>query len=748
MDHVGFLCTIQELSWAFTGSGNIEQLLRKVVTMVARHISARVCSIYLYDHSRRELSLCANIGLNTDAAGPITLKPGEGLTGIALETMQPVCVNGGSSHPGYKFFIGSNEELFDAFCAVPILRGIHKIGVLVVQREKTEPFSAEEITAMRAVSNQLATTIENAQMLLDIETRTDTPAPDSALVKHRFLRGKVASRGFAYAEAVVAGREQTLDDAAPADTAAPTTHDDFIAALDATRRELEELQRRVEERLADGASLIFGAHLLLLKDPQFTGEMAQKIDEGYDAIVAVQHVARKYIDLFSRQESEYLREKRDDVKDLARRLLSHLTRRPTDITEAASRIVVARELLPSDILKLAFENVAGIILVSGGVTSHLSILARSLALPLMICDEPGLTNLPGGVRILMDGDQGTIYLNPDNTIVATFLAREKANTLSRATDTVVHPTTSTVDNIPVGLFANINLLSDLDAALAMQAEGVGLYRTEFPFMIRATFPSEEEQFVIYRKLNERMSGREVTFRTLDIGGDKVLSHYHDYKENNPFLGMRSLRFTLSKQEIFIDQIRAILRAGFDARLRIMFPMVSSLDEFRQARAIVTEAIADLKRDGIAHNSAPAIGMMVELPSVLSIIDVLAAESDFFSIGSNDFIQYMLAVDRTNEKVASFYLPHHPAVLRGINTVVAAARAKNRVVSICGDMAHEVRYIPLLLGIGIRSFSVDPGYIPAIQRTIESVNMRDAQTLAHNVLSTASILQIEGLLGMN
>jgi phosphotransferase system enzyme I (PtsP) len=310
---------------------------------------------------------------------------------------------------------------------------------------------------------------------------------------------------------------------------------------------------------------------------------------------------------------------------------------------------------------------------------------------------------------------------------------------------MMKPFTATTDGVRVQLMANINLLSDLKVACGLNCDGVGLYRTEFPFLIRTTFPTEAEQHVIYRKLVEAMHDKPVTFRTLDAGGDKILSYYHDIQEQNPAMGMRSIRFSLRNKAIFLEQLRAILRAGAGAELRIMFPMISSVDEFHQARDAVSEAIEQLEKQGIEHHEKPKLGMMVELPSVIDLIDDFAREAEFFSIGTNDFIQFMLGVDRTNESVADFYLPHHPAVLRALNRIVHGVLEHGREISICGDMAHQPQYIPFLLGIGVQAFSVDPVYLLRTQQVITTTSLGYAQSLARSVLAQSRIGDVAALL---
>jgi len=450
--------------------------------------------------------------------------------------------------------------------------------------------------------------------------------------------------------------------------------------------------------------------------------------------------------MFGKLSNDYLREKRQDVQDIGKRLLLHLVGDREGRQDHKGGIIIVQELYPSELLKLSSQGVQGVILLSGGITSHLSILARSLEIPLVITETPQLLRLPADTQIFLDAEEGFVHVNPAKSVLDLFdkikTQKQKPGTRESPAALVRKTLTKTKDGARVQLLANVNLLSDLKHARAAAAQGVGLYRTEFPFIVRSDFPTEEEQYIVYKKVVDALDGQELTFRTLDIGGDKILSYYDYGKEQNPFLGMRSIRFSLKHKDIFIQQVRAILRAGASADLKIMFPMISSLDEFLDAKAVVLGCIKDLSREGVACHKNPKIGLMVELPSVLEIIDDLAQEADFFSVGTNDFVQYMLAVDRTNEKVAEFYLPHHPSILRSLKKVIAAADGHGKEVSICGDMAHDERYIFYLLGIGLRRFSLDSSYIPGIRAVIRDIDLGEAAEKTGRLLRCNKIEDID------
>ena len=492
--------------------------------------------------------------------------------------------------------------------------------------------------------------------------------------------------------------------------------------------------------------MIFTAHLMMLKDSRFTGEMASRIQRGEAPHAAVLAVARYYIGLFSASPHAYLREKANDVEDLAKRILANLVRQPAaEQPERAGKVVIAAELHPSDVLWLASENVSGIVLVRGGLTAHVSIIARSLGIPLLIADRPDLLALAEGTPVLLDAEAGNVYVRPSAEVIARFKERERAKIEMRPALGAIRPETRSADGVRVKLMANINLLSEVRLAMDLQVDGIGLYRTEFPFLIRTAFPAEEEQLPVYTALLRQAGDKEVTIRTLDLGSDKLLLR-SETREENPALGLRSTRFLLRHRDILGQQLRAILRAAADHKnLRILFPMISSLEEFREVRAEVNRAIDELRRSRLPCCENPAVGLMVEMPAAVEIIDDLAREADFLSIGTNDLIQYFLAVDRANDRVASYFLPHHPAVLRALRRVAEAAREREREITVCGEIAHDERLIPFLLGIGIRSLSMDPNHLLRAQTAIMSVTIAEAERLAEAILAESTVQGVERIL---
>ncbi len=739
-DPTKLICGIGELSDLFADAPNLDTFLQRIVDMISEHMNSEVCSIYLYYEETDELVLKATKGLHPKSIGNVRMRLGEGLTGLALKELRPICERNASRNPNFKFFPGIGEEEFESFLAVPIVHGHTRIGVMVIQNTRKDYFDEEDSKLLRAITSQLATTIEMAKWLMSVHER---PPADRGHLPHtelKFVKGRVGSPGFAFAESLVLANDPVRILASTQEFAHCTLND-FYRAVRVTEKQLEESQKRIEERLSDVASLIFTAQILMLKDKSFIEGIVELIKREVNPPMAILGVVKDYVNRFKAIPNTYLREKSQDVQDIGYRLLKNLMGLGEKASDYEGRIVISEELFPSDALKLSTQKVAGLIVLSGGASSHLSILARSLNIPLVIAEEPALLNLPSKTKILLDAQEGYVYINPAEDITNFFKEKETAHPKGHPLRESLKPFTQTKDGVRITLLANVNLLSDVKTALEFKAEGIGLYRTEFPFIVRSDFPSEEEQFVVYEKIVKSMADREITFRTLDIGGDKILSYYHHGKEENPFLGMRSIRFSLKHKDVFFQQLRAILRSGSHADLKIMFPMISSLDEFLEAREIVLECIHSLKREKILCHEHPQIGMMVELPSVLEIIEDLAKEVDFFSIGTNDFIQYMLAVDRTNEKVAEFYLPHHPSVLRALKRVVDAARIHGKEVSICGDMANDERYVFYFLGIGIRKISLEARYIPKIQKVIFSIDLKATEKEVQGVLAKSKITEI-------
>ena len=742
-DNVSLICDIGELAGLFERTKNIDDFLKTAVSTVAYHMRAAVCSVYLYDEATQELILKANQGLS-NAEGRVRLKLGEGLVGRSLKELRPIRESNALRSPFFRLIPNINEESYIAFLAVPILRGNARVGVLVVQDPVEDYFDENDTKALRAIAAQLATTIENFNLILSIRKSGEPSTPQTPVADEpRFLKGVAASPGYAIGKAFVLDREDEAETSGNGET---YTASDFQQSLQKTENQLAHLQRHMEEQFADVASMIFSAHLLILKDDMFSGEMAKIIQAGSDPRSAILTIVHDYVTRFSASNNPRLREKVHDVMDLGRRLLQNLAGgTAVDAPDYKGRVIIANDILPSEIVKLVAQRAEGLVVIGGGITAHVSILTRSLQIPMVAVDNPALLSLPPGRTVILDGDQGNVFIEPDMGIIKSF---EQLSASRRVAEKFVASDAAgaaTRDGQRVRVMANINILNEVGVAAKMNASGIGLYRSEVPFIVRSNLPSEEEQFRIYSKIIGSMPDKPILFRTLDVGGDKVLSYFPAVSEANPFLGLRALRFSLRNKNIFSEQLRALLRAGSGTELSIMFPLVSSVDDFLEARSIVAQCIAALETEEIEHNAAPKLGAMIELPSAVEIIEELAVECDFLSIGSNDLVQHILAVDRTNEHVSSLYIAHHPAVLRTLKRIAQAAIAQNKPLSFCGEMASDPKMLPFLLGIGIRTVSVEVRQIPKLHRLISQVDTAAAATAAKHLLTLGRIRDVEASL---
>ncbi|MFP3388807.1 phosphoenolpyruvate--protein phosphotransferase [Brevibacillus sp. SIMBA_040] len=557
--------------------------------------------------------------------------------------------------------------------------------------------------------------------------------------------GVKASTGIAIGKAfLLAAPDFQIKMVAIEDTASEIKR--FKAALESAKLDLQGIVTRVEQEMGDDHADIFKAHLLVLEDPELVDTVKEKIEqEKVNAESAVSDVAQVFIGLFEQMDDEYMRERAADIRDVTKRIVSHLLgisfAGPGELTEEV--IVVAEDLTPSDTAQLDRQFVKGFVTDIGGRTSHSAIMARSLEIPAVVGTRVITGVVEPGTTIILDGHEGIVIIDPSPEEVADYERKQAEYAGRRAELTkLVHEKTLTTDQHYVELAANIGSPDDLAGVLANGAEGVGLFRTEFLYMGRDDFPTEEEQFLAYKQVLEQMGGKPVVIRTLDIGGDKQLSYLPMPEELNPFLGFRAIRLCLDNQELFRTQLRALLRASVYGNLKIMFPMIATLEEFRQAKQILEEEKKGLLEKGIAVSDRYEAGIMIEIPAAAMMADQLAREVDFFSIGTNDLIQYTMAADRMNERVAYLYQPYHPAVLRLIYNVIKAAHANSKWVGMCGEMAGDSIAIPILLGFGLDEFSMSAGSILPARQQISRLSLEEASQHTEAILSMSTSEQVE------
>jgi len=522
-------------------------------------------------------------------------------------------------------------------------------------------------------------------------------------------------------------------------------------ALDATRTDLRQLRADTARELDEEHAQIFEAHLLLLDDVVLREELRSDLErEQINMERLLVRLSQHYQKEMSALRDPHVKERIVDMLDVADRVLHHLMKseRPNLRRLAAPSIIVAHGLSPSDTATLDLDNTVGLALDTGSVTSHTAILARALEIPAVV----GLTYLSShietGSTLILDGVAGQVVLQPAPETIARYeiarddLAQQQALLLAEASR---RGPCQTKDGGALSIQANIELPIEVAHSKKMHAEGIGLYRTEYLFLHRDTLPSEEEQYEAYAAAARAMAPCPVTLRTIDIGGDKVLRHLDTYIEENPQLGWRAIRFCLERPDIFKAQLRAMFRASAEGNVQIMFPMISGLEELRQVKAVVEDVRADLRQRGVAFNEEVRIGSMIEVPSAVMVADLLAKECDFFSIGTNDLIQYSLAVDRTNKKVAHLYQPAHPAVLRMLKRTIAAADAAGIPCGVCGEMAGDPLYTEILLGLGVTSLSMSTGAIPLVRAEVTQTKLKNARELAAQALGLESVLDVRSLL---
>lgn len=554
------------------------------------------------------------------------------------------------------------------------------------------------------------------------------------------LKGIAASQGVAIGKALVIEEiKPEIKKIELEATEVSTELERFRQAVEVSRQQLEKIKQAAERKLGTDKAEIFGAHLLMLEDPEFTGSVEQKISgENVNAEYALKEVTEMFVSIFDSMDNEYMKERAADVKDVSGRLVNNLLGiGDTSLLNLdCERIVVARDLTPSDTAQMDKNYVIGFAVEVGGRTSHSAIMARTMEIPAVV----GLGSIKGIKNedmLILDGSNGVLIINPDEAVLQEYEHRKLEEQKSKKElEALRDLETVTRDGRKILLAANIGSPNHTEGVLRNGAEGIGLFRTEFLYMESDAAPDEEQQFNAYKAVLQDMGNRPVIIRTLDIGGDKQLAYLNIGAEANPFLGYRAIRLCLDRRDLFKTQLRALYRASVYGNLKIMFPMISSLQELRQAKSAVEEVKAGLEAEHIAYG-AVEIGIMIEIPSAAVISDVLAKEVDFFSIGTNDLIQYTVAVDRMNERIAYLYDPFHPAVLRLIKLVIDNAHKAGKHVGMCGEMAGDRAIIPVLLGMGLDEFSMSASGILSARKLIRGLDFEYAEKLAGEVLQLGS-----------
>ncbi|MGE6488654.1 phosphoenolpyruvate--protein phosphotransferase [Paenisporosarcina sp. NPDC076898] len=554
------------------------------------------------------------------------------------------------------------------------------------------------------------------------------------------LSGIAASNGIAIAKAFrLENPELNVEKTAIVDIEAELAR--FDSAITQSKSELETIKEQTSKQISDEEAAIFSAHLLVLSDPELLGPITDKIkSEKVNAEFALQETSNMFISLFESMDNDYMKERASDIRDVTKRVLAHLLgvsiQNPSMIADEV--IIIAEDLTPSDTVQLNPQFVKGFITDIGGRTSHSAILARTLEIPAVVGAKTVMSSIENGSLVIVDGLDGNIVVNPDTETIAQY-EEKKANYKQQKSEwaRLKNEATITADGHHVELGANIGTPTDVVGVIDHGGEAIGLYRTEFLYMGRSQFPTEDEQTEAYASVLKQMNGKPTVVRTLDIGGDKELSYLQLPKELNPFLGLRAIRLCLEMKDMFRTQLRALLRASVHGNLKIMFPMIATLEEFRQAKALFLEEKAKLEEQGVEVSKSIEVGIMVEIPSTAVMADVFAKEVDFFSIGTNDLIQYTLAADRMNERVSYLYQPFNPAILRLVKNVIDASHKEGKWTGMCGEMAGDEIAIPILLGMGLDEFSMSASSILKARSQISKLSKSQMESHIETILSLST-----------
>ncbi len=729
------LNTLRKIVQEVNAAKDLKAALGIIVQRVREAMGSQVCSVYLLDPETNRFVLMATEGLNKKAIGKVSMAPNEGLVGLVGTREEPLNLEHASEHPRYRYFAETGEERYASFLGSPIIHHRKVMGVLVIQQKEQRKFDEGEEAFLVTMSAQLAGVIAHAETTGSIR---GLGKQGKGIQEAKFI-GVPGSPGAAVGTAVVVLPPADLEvvpDKSVDDIAAELQL--FNTALEGVRSDMRALSAKMATQLRPEERALFDVYLMMLEDAALGNEVVKIIRTGQWAQGALRQVVTEHVNRFELMDDAYLRERASDVKDLGRRLLAYLQQaRQQTLVYPDNCILVSEELSPAMLGEVPEGKLVGLVSVQGSGNSHVAIFARAMGIPTVM----GAVDLPyskiDGIQLIVDGYHGEVFTNPSEVLRKQYAeVVEEERQLTQGLTALSGLPCETLDGHRMPLWVNTGLLADVKRAQERGAEGVGLYRTEVPFMIKERFPSEKEQLAIYREQLAAFHPLPVTMRSLDIGGDKALS-YFPIKEENPFLGWRGIRVTLDHPEIFLVQTRAMLKAseGLD-NLRILLPMISGTQELEEALHLIHRAWGEVRDEG-TDVPLPPIGVMIEIPAAVYQTRELARQVDFLSVGSNDLTQYLLAVDRNNPRVADLYDFLHPAVLQALCKVVEGAHAEGKPVSICGEMAGDPAAAVLLMAMGFDGLSMNATNLPKVKWLLRQISLGKAKELLAQVLTIDS-----------
>ncbi|MDH1441945.1 phosphoenolpyruvate--protein phosphotransferase [Pseudomonas sp. GD03721] len=726
------LNTLRKIVQEVNAAKDLKAALSIIVQRVKEAMGSQVCSVYLLDPETNRFVLMATDGLNKRSIGKVSMAPSEGLVGLVGSREEPLNLEDAASHPRYRYFAETGEERYASFLGAPIIHHRRVMGVLVVQQKERRQFDEGEEAFLVTMSAQLAGVIAHAEATGSIR---GLGRQGKGVQEAKFV-GVPGAPGVAVGTAVVVLPPADLNvvpDRSVDDIAAELEL--FDKALGWVREDMQELSEKLATQLRKEERALFDVYLMMLEDAALGNEVRKVIRTGQWAQGALRQVVLDHVKRFELMDDAYLRERASDVRDLGRRLLAYLQEeRKISLVYPDNTILVSEELSPAMLGEVPEGKLAGLISVTGSGNSHVAIFARAMGIPTVM----GVLDLPyskiDGIKLIVDGYHGEVFTNPSELLSKQYAeVLEEERQLTEGLDALRALPCETLDGHRMPLWVNTGLLADVARAQQRGAEGVGLYRTEVPFMVNERFPSEKEQLATYREQLQAFHPLPVTMRTLDIGGDKSLS-YFPIKEENPSLGWRGIRVTLDHPEIFLVQTRAMLKASEGLNnLRILLPMISGTQELEEALHLIHRAWGEVRDEG-TDVPLPPIGVMIEIPAAVYQTRELARQVDFLSVGSNDLTQYLLAVDRNNPRVADLYDFLHPAVLQALQKVVNDAHLEGKPVSICGEMAGDPAAAVLLLAMGFDSLSMNATNLPKVKWLLRQITQSKARELLGQVMT--------------
>ena len=712
---------------------DLQPALMRLVEMVKETMSVDSCSIYLTDYAKQELSLVATVGLDPEAVGKVKIGFYEGLIGLVGDREEPINIENAPQHPKFKHFPEVKEEKFHAFIGTPIIYQRKVLGVIAMQQESIRRFSEDEEAFLITLAAQIALEIVTAETLGNLNLDNKVLINES-----RVVNGIPGSPGLVIGRGVAYNAKHDLTQwVAKKSGDAKTQVSLYRSAVEITRAEVDRLSDQIKDNIPEDVSAIFQLYHQLLDANSLGREVEAKIHEGWDAASSLKLVVESYAARFERMSDSYMRERAIDIIDLSNRILRNIVGDSNqqfllnkDKPDHEKYILVAREISAPMLAEFPRHLLAGIISIKGSNNSHAAILARAMGVPAVMGLHKISLNILNDQELFLDGYSGEVVLNLNENNRADFqaLIAQEEVLQSKVTAQADKPSI-TLDGKRISLLVNAGLSANVEMEQFLQGDGVGLYRTEIPFMMRERFPSEQEQYALYHSLLSAHPSKEITMRTLDVGGDKPLS-YFPIVEDNPFLGWRGIRLTLDHPDIFLVQVRAMLRASMGlSNLHILLPMISCISEVVEAKRLIKQAFLEVKEDAYDQGkllSKPAVGVMLEVPAVIFQIEQLAQHVDFFSVGTNDLTQYLLAVDRNNPRVSSLYSSYHPSVLNALQQIVTKSNKINIPVTVCGELAGEPAGAVILLAMGYRKLSMNAHSLRKINWVLRNTDISHMQ----------------------